>query len=150
VCIARYRTVACHFEDTVTYFPILGQYERWQFINLTCDTHPMHIHFDPFQLLARHAVSVTVAEDGIADSGTAATVRYARAPNDELAHTVDANETGLKDTVRVNANEIVEVAGRFETHCGRYMYHCHILEHEDRDMMRPIVIMPAELMPFMT
>ncbi|MDP9273180.1 MAG: multicopper oxidase domain-containing protein [Chloroflexota bacterium] len=39
---------------------------------------------------------------------------------------------------------------RFETFSGRYMYHCHILEHEDRDMMRPIVVMPAELMPFMS
>ena len=39
---------------------------------------------------------------------------------------------------------------RFESYAGRYMYHCHILEHEDRDMMRPFVIMPAELMPFMS
>ena len=54
------------------------------------------------------------------------------------------------DTVRVNPNEIVELAVRFETFSGRYMYHCHILEHEDRDMMRPIVVMPAELMPFMS
>jgi FtsP/CotA-like multicopper oxidase with cupredoxin domain len=52
--------------------------------------------------------------------------------------------------VRVNPNEIVELAVRFETYSGRYMYHCHILEHEDRDMMRPIVIMPAQLLPFMT
>ena len=60
------------------------------------------------------------------------------------------NERGLNDTVRVNPNEIVELAVRFETFSGRYMYHCHILEHEDRDMMRPIVVMPAELMPFMS
>jgi FtsP/CotA-like multicopper oxidase with cupredoxin domain len=45
--------------------------------------------------------------------------------------------------------EIVEIAVRFTTYSGRYMYHCHILEHEDRDMMRPFVPMPAELMPFM-
>jgi hypothetical protein len=38
---------------------------------------------------------------------------------------------------------------RFTTCSGRYMYHCHILEHEDLDMMRPFVTMPAELMPFM-
>jgi spore coat protein A len=148
--IARYRTVACHFEDTVTFFPILGRYEIWQFINLTGDTHPMHIHLNPFQVLARHPVTVTVPDGGITDATTAATVRRERGQDDPLTHALDANELGLKDTVRVNPNEIVELAVRFETHNGRYMYHCHILEHEDRDMMRPIVIMPAELMPFMS
>jgi spore coat protein A len=148
--IARYLTVACHFEDSVSFFPILGRYEVWQFINLTGDTHPMHIHLDPFQVLARHPVTVTVPDGGITDTTTAATVRRERGQDDPLTHAVDPNELGLKDTVRVNPNEIVELAVRFETYNGRYMYHCHILEHEDRDMMRPIVIMPAELMPFMS
>jgi o-aminophenol oxidase len=133
----------------VTIFPILGQYEVWQFINLTGDTHPMHIHLNPFQVLARHPVTVTVPDGGITDTGRGATVRYGRGTDDPLTHALDDNELGLKDTVRVNPNEIVELAVRFETHSGRYMYHCHILEHEDRDMMRPIVIMPAELAPFM-
>jgi o-aminophenol oxidase len=146
----RLRTVACHFEDTVTFFPMLGQYEVWQFINLTGDTHPMHIHLNPFQVLARHPVTVTVPEGGITDTETAAIVRHGRGPDDELAHALDPNELGLKDTVRVNPNEIVELAVRFETYAGRYMYHCHILEHEDRDMMRPFVIMPMQLMPFMS
>ncbi len=70
-------------------------------------------------------------------------------PEDELGHTIDDNERGLKDTVRVNPNEMVEIAVRFTAYSGRYMYHCHILEHEDRDMMRPFVTMPRELMPFM-
>jgi spore coat protein A len=148
--IARFRTLACHFEDTVTFFPMLDQYEVWQFINLTGDTHPMHIHLNPFQVLARHPITVDVPEDGITDSGTAATVRHGRSPDDEVEHVVDANELGLKDTVRVNPNEIVDIAVRFETYSGRYMYHCHILEHEDRDMMRPIVIMPRQLDPFMS
>jgi spore coat protein A len=148
--IARFRTVASHFEDTVTFFPMLGRYEVWQFINLTGDTHPMHIHLNPFQVLARHPITVTVPDGGITDSGTAATLRRQRGPGDELEHALDANELGLKDTVRVNPKEIVELAVRFETYSGRYMYHCHILEHEDRDMMRPIVIMPMELGPFMS
>lgn len=148
--IARFRTLACDFEDTVTFFPTLDQYEVWHFINLTGDTHPMHIHLNPFQLLARHPIAVDVPEDGITDSGTAATVRHGRSSDDELEHVVDANELGLKDTVRVNPREIVEIGVRFETYSGRYMYHCHILEHEDRDMMRPIVIMPRQLDPFMS
>jgi FtsP/CotA-like multicopper oxidase with cupredoxin domain len=67
----------------------------------------------------------------------------------QLDHAIDDNERGLKDTVRVNPNEIVEIAVRINSYGGRYMYHCHILEHEDRDMMRPFVLMPPELMPFM-
>jgi o-aminophenol oxidase len=147
--IARYRTVASHFEDTVTFFPTVGRYEVWEFINLTGDTHPMHIHLSPFQVLARHPITVTVPEGGITDGATAAVVRHARSPDDALPHALDANELGLKDTVRVNPKEIVELAVRLETYSGRYMYHCHILEHEDRDMMRPIVVMPEELGPFM-
>src|SRR6476659_2686644 len=147
--IARYRTVASHFEDTVTFFPTAGRYEVWKFINLTGDTHPMHIHLSPFQVLSRHPITVTVPEGGITDGATAAVVREGRSPDDALTHDLDANELGLKDTVRVNPREIVELAVRLETYSGRYMYHCHILEHEDRDMMRPIVVMPEALMPFM-
>ena len=148
--VTRWRTVAAHFEDTVTFFPTLGQWEVWQFINLTVDTHPMHIHLNPFHILARRAITVNLPEGGIDDHETTATVLLGQGPNDGLDHAIDANERGLHDTVRVNPNEIVELGVRFETFSGRYMYHCHILEHEDRDMMRPIVVMPAELMPFMS
>jgi FtsP/CotA-like multicopper oxidase with cupredoxin domain len=117
----------------------------WQLINLSGDTHPIHIHLDPFHVLGRRPITITVPDNGIADRETTATVRLARDPDDELDHAVDTNEQGLKDTVRVNPNEIVELAVRFSAYSGRYMYHCHI-----RDMMRPIVIMPAELLPFMT
>jgi FtsP/CotA-like multicopper oxidase with cupredoxin domain len=46
----HYRVVAAHFEDATTFFPMLGRYEVWQLINLTGDTHPIHLHLDPFQL----------------------------------------------------------------------------------------------------
>jgi hypothetical protein len=85
----------------------------------------------------------------LADSGSSVTVRVGVAPDDDIPHALDDNERGLKDTVRVNANEVVDIVVRFGTFAGRYMYHCHILEHEDHDMMRPFVVMPAELMPFM-
>jgi FtsP/CotA-like multicopper oxidase with cupredoxin domain len=145
----RYRTVAAHFEDTTTFFPMLGEYELWQLINLTEDTHPIHLHLDPFQIVSRRALSYEIPDGGIEDRHLTATVRLERDPDDELEHAIDDNERGLKDTIRVNPNEIVEIAVRFTTYSGRYMYHCHILEHEDRDMMRPFVTMPAELMPFM-
>jgi spore coat protein A len=145
----RYRVVAAHFEDTTTFFPMLGESEVWQLINLTGDTHPIHLHLDPFQILARRPIRYEIPDGGIGKRDLAATVTVERDPDDELDHAIDENERGLKDTVRVNPNEIVEIAVRFTTYSGRYMYHCHILEHEDRDMMRPFVTMPPELMPFM-
>ena len=144
-----YRTVASHFEDSTTFFPMLDQYEVWQLINLTEDTHPIHLHLDPFQILTRRAIRHEIPQGGIADFDLAASVTLERDPDDHLDHAIDDNERGLKDTIRVNPNEIVEIAVRFTTYAGRYMYHCHILEHEDRDMMRPFVTMPTDLMPFM-
>jgi FtsP/CotA-like multicopper oxidase with cupredoxin domain len=145
----RYRVVAAHFEDTTTFFPMLGEYEVWQLINLTGDTHPIHLHLDPFQILTRRPIRYEIPEGGIGERDLAATVTLERDPDDELEHAIDENERGLKDTIRVNPNEIVEIAVRFTAYSGRYMYHCHILEHEDRDMMRPFVTMAPELMPFM-
>jgi spore coat protein A len=145
----RYRSVAAHFEDTTTFFPMLGMYEVWQLVNLTGDTHPIHLHLDPFQIVSRRAIRYEIPEGGIADRDLTAVVMLERDPDDELAHTIDDNERGLKDTIRVNPNELVEIAVRFTNYSGRYMYHCHILEHEDRDMMRPFVTMSSDLMPFM-
>ena len=52
--VTRWRTVATRFEDTTTFFPMLHQPEIWRLINLTADTHPIHLHLDPFQVLERH------------------------------------------------------------------------------------------------
>jgi spore coat protein A len=145
----HWRTVATRFEDTTTFFPTLHRAEIWRLINLTEDTHPIHVHLDAFQVLDRYPADVAVPDGGITTTGTSATVRIGQAVDDGIPHQLDDNERGLKDTVRVNPNEVVDIVVRFEVFAGRYMYHCHILEHEDRDMMRPFVVMPAELMPFM-
>jgi spore coat protein A len=147
--LSHWRTVATRFEDTTTFFPTLHRPEIWRLINLTGDTHPIHLHLDPFQVLDRHPAAVEQPADGITTIGTSATVRIGHDLDDGIPHGLDDNERGLKDTVRVNPNEVVDIVVRFEVFCGRYMYHCHILEHEDHDMMRPFVVMPAELMPFM-
>jgi o-aminophenol oxidase len=145
----RYRAAAAQFEDATTFFPVLDRYEVWQLINLTDDTHPIHVHLDPFQVLSRRPIRYEIPDHGIKDLAIAAAVTFERDPDDELGHAIDDNERGLKHTIRVNPSEIAEIAVRFTTYSGRYMYRCHILEHEDRDMMRPFVTMPAELMPFM-
>ena len=146
---SRHRVVAAHFEDTTTFFPMLEQYEVWRLINVTEDTHPIHVHIDPFLIVSRRPIRFDVPAGSIEDRDLTASIWLERDPSDPLDHAIDDNERGLKDTIRVNPKEIVEIAVRFTTYAGRYMYHCHILEHEDRDMMRPFVTMPPELMPFM-
>jgi FtsP/CotA-like multicopper oxidase with cupredoxin domain len=128
---------------------MLDEFEVWRLVNLTGDTHPIHLHLDPFQILSRRPIRYEIPDGGIGERDLAATITFDRDPDDALDHAIDENERGLKDTIRVNPNEIVEIAVRFTSYSGRYMYHCHILEHEDRDMMRPFVTMAPELMPFM-
>src|SRR4029450_1146414 len=105
-----------------SFFPMLGGWEGWQLINLSGDTHPIHLHLGPFDVLGRRPITVTGPGDGISDHQTTAPVRLAPDRDDPLDHAVDANEGGLKDTVRVNPSEIVELAVRFQTYSGRYMY----------------------------
>jgi spore coat protein A len=112
-------------------------------------SHPIHLHLDAFQVLDRHPATIDQPEHGITTRGTSAGVRLGHTIEDDIWHKLDDNELGLKDTVRVTPNEVVDIVVCFEAFCGRSMYHCHILEHEDGDMMRPFVVMPGELMPFM-
>jgi spore coat protein A len=147
--VSRWRTVATRFEDKTNFFPMLRTPEIWRLINLTGDTHPIHVHLESFQVLSRQPAAVEVPEGGITDTATSARVWIGREVDDGIPHTLDENELGRKDTVRVNPNEVVDLVVRFDAYAGRYMYHCHILEHEDHDMMRPFVVMPPELMPFM-
>ena len=131
----RYRTVATHFEDTVNWFIAYGSTEVWHVLNLTEDTHPFHVHLVQFQALSRDLYN----KEGFQPEtgGTTSPVSF------QEHGTLDANEEGWKDTVRVNPGEMVSIAATFEGYTGRYMYHCHILEHEDHDMMRPFIVMPA-------
>jgi FtsP/CotA-like multicopper oxidase with cupredoxin domain len=131
----QYRTVATHFEDMVNWFIAYGSTEVWHVLNLTEDTHPFHVHLVQFQALSRDLYN----KEGFQPEtgGTTTPVSF-------QAHgTLDANEEGWKDTVRVNPGEMVTIAATFDGFTGRYMYHCHILEHEDHDMMRPFIVMPA-------
>ena len=73
--IGRWRTAATRFEDRTNFFPVMGRAEIWRLVNLTGDTHPIHVHLDAFQVINRRVADVQVPEGGIADATTAATVR---------------------------------------------------------------------------
>ena len=110
----------------ITEFPVLGTTEVWSFINRSGVSHPMHMHLILFQVLDRQPFVM---------NGETVTPTGPRVPP-------PAWEAGLKDTVAVGPFEIVRVIARFEGFVGNYAYHCHILEHEDHEMMRQFVVVP--------
>jgi spore coat protein A len=112
------------YDEPVTESVKLGSVEKWRFINMTDDTHPMHLHLVQFQIVERQGFDIARFR-----RGELQLVGKPRLP--------DANEAGWKDTARVNPGEVLTLIARFEGYAGRYVYHCHVLEHEDNDMMRP-------------
>jgi spore coat protein A len=117
-----------HWHEPVTETPKLDSIEIWEFVNLTEDTHPMHLHLVRFQILDRRPFNKT-------DYLINKKLRFT-AP----AATPDPNELGWKDTVQCPPGMITRIIVRFEGFTGKYLYHCHILEHEANDMMRPFEV----------
>jgi FtsP/CotA-like multicopper oxidase with cupredoxin domain len=113
--------------DDVTEFPVLGTTEIWRFQNHSEVTHPMHMHLVEFQVLDRQAF--TMSGDTIILVGSPVPPQ--------------PYEAGWKDTAPVAPNEVLRVIARFEDFAGRYAYHCHILEHEDHEMMRQFQVVHA-------
>jgi spore coat protein A, manganese oxidase len=112
----------------VTEKPQLDTIEIWNFINLTEDAHPIHLHLVRFQILDRQLFDA----DEYLISGT---MRRIGAPLPPAPA-----EAGWKDTVRVDAGTITRIITRFEGYAGRYVWHCHVLEHAANEMMRPFEV----------
>jgi FtsP/CotA-like multicopper oxidase with cupredoxin domain len=102
------------WSDDITENPALGATEVWEIHNFTEDAHPIHIHQVKFEVVNREAGSV-------------------RGP--------EAWETGYKDTVIAYPGEITRVKATYDLP-GFYVWHCHIVEHEDNEMMRPFHVGP--------
>jgi spore coat protein A len=117
-----------HWNMPVTERPVLNSTEIWSFINLTDDSHPIHLHLVRFQLLDRRPFDLAVYQltKKIVLTGPAV----------ELP----AGDLGWKDTVRVDPMTITRIIVKFEGFAGKYVWHCHMLEHEDNEMMRPYII----------
>lgn len=110
----------------LTETPYNGTVEIWELFNTTADTHPIHLHLVQFQILDRAPFT--------GDPNSPDVIIGAPQPP-------DPNEMGWKDTVRANPGEVTRIIARFGPFTGIYPWHCHILEHEDHDMMRPYEVL---------
>jgi spore coat protein A, manganese oxidase len=122
-----------HWTDVVTETPRAGSTEVWRIINTTGDAHPIHVHLVQFQILDRQPFDVTQYPERLAFSGP-----RVQPPRNE--------RRAPKDTVQAFPGEVTRIVATFDLPAGtpvspgqafRYVLHCHILEHEDNDMMRP-------------
>jgi spore coat protein A len=132
------------FLDTPTEVVQAGTVEVWQIANLSEDAHPIHFHLVNAQILYRQPIET----EGFSGTFTISPIGPPIAP--------DLNELGYKETVRANAAEVTTVIMKFDlppnppnvaaipasprTGGAEYVWHCHILEHEEHDMMRPLVV----------
>jgi spore coat protein A len=120
------------YDDPVSEKIKLGSVEKWRFFNTSDDAHPMHLHLVQFQILHRQGFNA-----GTLKNGKVELIGNVRKPH--------ANEAGWKDTAVVVPGDVLTILARFEGYTGRYVFHCHMLEHEDNDMMRPYEVVPVEV-----
>jgi spore coat protein A len=117
-----------YWHDPITEKPALNSIEIWTFLNGTDDIHPLHLHAARFQILDRQRYDPW-------SYGTKQELHYmgARIPP-------SPGEDGWKDVVRASPKMATRIIVKFDSYPGRYVWHCHTLEHEDNEMMRPYEI----------
>jgi spore coat protein A len=125
--------------DPVTESPTAGSVEIWRIVNTTGDAHPIHVHLVQFQILDRRPFDVNQYPARLVFTGP-----LIEPPRNE--------RPAFKDTVTAFPGEVTRIIARFDLPTGtpvspgatfRYVFHCHILEHEDNDMMRPYDVVGA-------
>jgi FtsP/CotA-like multicopper oxidase with cupredoxin domain len=114
------------WSDPVTENPMVGDTEVWEFYNFTADAHPMHVHEVVFEVVNRQALEL--------DLLTGEPVQPVVLSGDPRPP--EAWESGFKDTVIAYPGEVTRIKAKFNVP-GQFVWHCHIVEHEDNEMMRP-------------
>ncbi len=121
------------WDHAVTENPNIGDTEVWEFYNFTADAHPMHVHEVVFEVVNREGL--------LLDPVTGEPVQPVQLAGN--ARPPEAWETGFKDTVIAYPGEVTRIRAQFNTP-GQFVWHCHIVEHEDNEMMRPFRIGPEQ------
>jgi spore coat protein A len=127
------------YKDPPTETPRVGTTEIWEFYNATVDAHPLHMHLVDFRVLDRQAFIGTVQPKLMTGGYNGGTLLPASiVKQGPLLPTPDW-ESGRKDTVTMFPGQVTRILMSFNRP-GKYVYHCHILSHEDHEMMRPYVV----------
>ena len=119
--------------DPVTENPAVGATEVWEFYNFTVDAHPMHVHEVALQVVNRERL--------VLDAVTGEPAQPVRLSG--IVRLPEPWETGFKDTVIAYPREVTRIRAQFKIP-GQFVWHCHIVGHEDNEMMRPFRIGPAQ------
>lgn len=121
------------YMDAVTEHPVLGTYESWRICNPMNLAHPVHLHAVTFYAVSRRTFDVAI----FTASGDKKTVVFTGKPLD-----IAPQDKGWKDMVVTQPGECVDITVAVEGFAGEFEWHCHSLEHEDQDMMRPMKVLP--------
>jgi FtsP/CotA-like multicopper oxidase with cupredoxin domain len=119
------------WSEAVTENPSVGDTEVWEFYNTTADAHPIHIHEVLFEVVNRQQIFVEEESHRV------------QVVEGSEARPPEPWEAGWKDTVTAYPGEVTRVKMKFEQ-AGQYVWHCHIVSHEDNEMMRPYRIGPVQ------
>jgi len=122
---------AKYWHDPVAETPLLNTVEIWNLVNTTQDLHPIHLHLVRFQLLDRRAFDV----DDFLDYNRFHYIGDPAPP--------EAGEMGWKDTIQAHPETVTRIIIPFRGYPGRYVWHCHLLEHAANEMMRPFEVLPG-------
>ena len=128
----------------ITETPTVGDTEIWRIINLTADAHPIHLHLVHFQVLDRTPFDLeeyAEAQQEYLEEGSQGEPPDPYDYATGAAIPAEAWEAGWKETVIASPDMITRVIATFDME-GLYVWHCHILEHEDNEMMRPFLVLP--------
>jgi spore coat protein A len=128
------------FKDPITEKPALNTTEIWEFYNATVDAHPIHMHLVDFRILDRQTFdsrTVEVASKTMRDGIVGGVLNLGSVDFGTNAPVVPhPEEAGKKDTAIMYPGTVTRLLVTFKRR-GEYVYHCHILSHEDHEMMRP-------------
>jgi FtsP/CotA-like multicopper oxidase with cupredoxin domain len=137
------------WDDPITENPAVGATEVWEIANFTMDAHPIHIHQVAFEVVDREPGHFADMDGGMGGMGGMGRMGMSRravrahggAMLPEGPRPPEPNEAGRKDTVIAYPGEVTRVKATFDLP-GRFVWHCHIVEHEDNEMMRPFRVGP--------
>lgn len=122
------------WEDPITENPKAGDTEMWEIYNATPDAHPIHLHLVGFRIVNRQRFTGRIVPKQMARGsvgGRLSNIKLRGRPRPP-----EANEAGRKDTAQMLPGEVTRIIATFHR-AGEYVWHCHILSHEDHEMMRP-------------